>query len=127
MKIMKRLTVVLFVLIAIACNSQTQIPATVSWQVDNEAIQYHIFVWEGDASSNPLVEDSSYAYILSLGLTEYTTTELQVVFQTQVNGNYIQVAGFNENSAGLMAGATLSNLVLKPSEPNKMQMLNIEL
>ena len=123
---MKIITFVLFVFI-IACNSQTQIPATVSWQSDPEATLYRVFVWEGDAGSNPLVEDSSYAYISTLGLTEYSTTNLQVIFQTQVNGDYIQVAGFNENSAGLMAGATLSNLVLKPSEPNKMQMIILQL
>ena len=127
-EIMKKIFVAILIIgFAVMCTAQTNVPATVTWQVDNDAIQYHIFVWEGDASSNPLVEDSSYAYISSLGLMEYTTTELQVVFQTQANGNYIQVAGFNENTAGLMAGATLSNLVLKPSEPQKMMMLNLEL
>ena len=125
---MKQIVVsIIFLFVAVMCTAQTTIPATVSWQVDNEAIQYHIFVCEGDAGSNPLVEDSSYAYISTLGLTEYSTTNLQVIFQTQVNGNYIQVAGFNENTAGLMAGATLSNLVLKPSEPNKMQMIILQL
>jgi len=127
--VMRRTIIALAILFAvIACNAQTNIPATASWQADIDAVQYHIFVWEGnDAGTNPLVEDSSYAYISSLGLLQFTTTDLQVVFQTQVNGNYIQAAGFNENGAGLTAGATLSNLVLKPNEPTKMQILNLEL
>ncbi len=122
---MKTIALVLFVFVAIS-SGQINIPATASWQVDPNAAQYHIFIWEGnDINVNPLFEDSSYAYVLSLGLMQFTTTDSQVVFQTQVNGNYIMACGFNENNAGYTAGATLSDLVLKPSQPNKMQFLNL--
>ena len=125
-RIMKKiLTGIIFILIAVNC--QPQIPATVTFQEDTTAIKYHIFVWEGDVVNNPLVEDSSYTYVLSLGLTHFELTATQLVFQTAVNGNYIMVAGFNENSAGMTAGATLSNLVLKANQPNKMLMLNLTL
>ena len=122
---MKTLTTLFIIILVISCKAQ--IPATVTFQEDNTSIKYHIFVCEGDEFNNTLFEDSSYTYMLSLGLTHYEVTTTQLQFDTEVNGNYIMVAGFNENILGMTAGATLSDLVLKPNEPNKMQMLNLTL
>ena len=122
---MKSLLILFVLMFAMACKAQ--IPATVTFQEDTTAIKYHIFVWEGDILDNPLVEDSSYTYILSLGLTHFELSATQLVFQTDLNGNYIQVVGFNENSSGETAGASLSQLILKAVACNKMQMLNLTL
>jgi hypothetical protein len=110
---------IIFFLVVLAISCQAQIPATVEILEDTTAVKYHVFVWEGDAVNNPLVEDSSFTYILSLGLTHYEITATALQFDTDVNGNYIQIAAFNENGAGMTAGATLSDLILKPSEANK--------
>ena len=122
---MKSLLVLFVLMFAMACKAQ--IPATVTFQEDTTAIKYHIFVWEGDILDNPLVEDSSYTYILSLGLTHFELSATQLVFQTDLNGNYSQVVGFIDNSSGETAGASLSVLILKAVEGNKMQMLNLTL
>ena len=114
--VMRRTIVALVLLLIVACNAQTNIPATVNMTNTDGVVRQHLFVWEGaDALANPLVEDSSYTYLDSLGLAHFVIDPVasQFVFQTLPNGNYIQVAGVNEYPNGVFMPAALSELLQK--------------
>ena len=103
-------------LIALTCEAQT-IPATFGWQNSEGVDSIHIFVWEGaDLSINPLAEDSSFEFINGLGLLHFTAAhpDTQIIYFAEANGEYIQLAGFNEyGDSPINLGAALSAIVEK--------------
>ena len=112
----KILVTAIFILLAIACNGQTTIPATVTWGQYDGVVKHHIFVWEGaDALTNPLGEDSSYTYLDSLGIQHYIVDPplREFIFQTFPNGKFIQAAGINEYPDSVFMSASLTELIQK--------------
>ena len=125
----KILTSIIFLLIAITCQPQQNIPVTVSWQEEPTAVEYVIYIYTGQDPNSPFVENASIGFIDSLGLPSFTVIDsigvFEIVFMSAVNGDYIQAAGFNVDEFGQSLGASLSALKRKPFGGTKMAGINL--
>lgn len=120
---------ILFITTIVYCQPN-DVDINVNWQQNAEAQGYKIIVWDGtDTLLTQLAEDKSF---FDLNLQEVTVYDVpanqsSLSFESEINGEYVQVAGIVVGEFGILSLMTVTDIQRKPDVPDKMQLLQFNI